>query len=203
MDIEAIIKKNVDESGNIPASAIGNLATAIKSAVGDEFVSKDRYKSKLTEIDTLNQKLATAEDKVTTAERWEQKYKDEAKAFADYKADQDAKATEATKKSAYKALLSEVGVSEKWRDRAMKGVSFADMELDKDGKLANSDKLIESIKKEWGDCISTEGTVGAKTATPPGNTGGGKKTKEEILAIKDTAERQKAMAENHELFGIE
>ena len=34
----------------------------------------------------------------------------------------------------------------------------------------------ETIKTEWGDCIVTEGTKGAETATPPANGGreGGK-----------------------------
>ena len=36
----------------------------------------------------------------------------------------------------------------------------------------------------------------------PLQTGKPSKTKEEIFAIKDTDERQKAIAENHELFGF-
>ena len=36
----------------------------------------------------------------------------------------------------------------------------------------------------------------------PPQTGKVTKTKEEIYAIKDTAQRQKAIAENHELFGF-
>lgn len=46
-----------------------------------------------------------------------------------------------------------------------------------------------------------------KSKNPPVNMGGFKKnhagmSKEDILNIKDTAERQEAMAQNHELFGI-
>ena len=202
MDIAALLKKHVGEDGSIPASAIGNLETAIKTAVGDEFVAKDRYKAKLTEIDNLNQKLQTAEDKVTTAEKWEQKYKDEAKAFSEYKADQDAKRTEADKKAAYKSLLEKTGVAAKWIDRAMKGVKFESLKLDKDGALENSEELVKSIKDEWGDCISQSETVGASTAKPPANNGGKAMTKEEIMNIKDATERQKAMVDNHELFGL-
>ena len=42
---------------------------------------------------------------------------------------------------------------------------------------------------------------GAKVDNPP-KTGKATKTKEEIMAIKDTAERQAAIAENHEAFGF-
>lgn len=69
-----------------------------------------------------------------------------------------------------------------------------------EGKIKDADKLTESIKKEWSDFITVQQTSGAQTQTPPSNTGG-KLTKEEILKIKDSTQRQKAIAENMELFG--
>ena len=44
-DFEGIVKKHVDEAGNIFASAINALVSAIKNAVGNEFVDKERYKA--------------------------------------------------------------------------------------------------------------------------------------------------------------
>ena len=199
-DFEAIIKKYVNEDGSIPASAIKDIVEGVKTAVGNEFVGKERYKAKLTEIDALKDKLSNAEDAVTTAEKWKTKYEESEKALTTYKEEQTAKETRTAKEKAYKALLKEVGISEKFRERAMKGVSYDDLELDESGKFVDSDKLTASIKKEWGDCIATNGKKGAETATPPNNTGGNGMTKEEILAIKDTAARQKAMYENKELF---
>jgi hypothetical protein len=61
---------------------------------------------------------------------------------------------------------------------------------------------VEGIKDEWADFITTQGTVGASTSTPPTNNGGTTMTRDEILAIKDTSARQQAIAEHHELFGI-
>lgn len=174
-DFEAIIKKHVGEDGNIPESAIGTVVSAIKTAVGNEYVEKERYKAKLSEIDTLKEKVETAEDDVATAEKWKKKYEAEKTAYANYKADVEAKATESTKKSAYRSLLKEVGVADKWLDRAMKGVSL-DFELDNDGKIKDADKLTENIKAEWGDCISTEAETGAETANPPANKAGAEKT---------------------------
>ena len=71
-----------------------------------------------------------------------------------------------------------------------------------DGKFKDSDKIVAGIKEEWADFITTTETHGTKTAKPPKNNGGGTLTKEDILKIEDTTERQKAIAENHELFGI-
>ena len=170
-DFSSIIKKHAGEDGNIPASAFETMVTAIKTAVGDEYVSKERYKAKLGEIDLLKEKLQTAEDSVTTAEKWKTKYEEEAKKYSDYKAEIDAKETEATKRKAYNDLLKEVGISDKWLTRATKGVSFSDLELDKEGKIKDADKLKELIKSEWGDCIVTEETKGASTSTPPANGG--------------------------------
>ena len=170
-DFEQIIKKQADEDGNIPAGAIDGIVTTIKNAVGSEYVDKKRYESKLTEVDSLKEKLKDAEDSVTVAEKYKKKYEDEKQKFADYRNEQDKKASRETKENAYKDLLKEIGIADKWLARALKGVAFDDLELDEDGKIKDSEKLKETIKGEWGDCIVTEGTEGAKTATPPANGG--------------------------------
>lgn len=120
--------------------------------------------------------------------------------FDNYKADIDKKAAKAVKEDAYRALLKEAGVSEKRIGAVLKVSDIDSIELDKDGKIKGSDKLIDSIKEEWADFIETVKTVGTPTVQPPANTGGSKMTKDQIFAIKDTAERQKAMLENKELF---
>jgi len=51
--------------------------------------------------------------------------------------------------------------------------------------------------------IVTEGTRGADTNHPPKGSGGtAYSSKEEIFKITDPAERQQAIADNHELFGF-
>ena len=122
------------------------------------------------------------------------------KQYDDYKADVDAKEIKLKKSDAYRKLLKETGISEKRLDAILRVTDLDKLEFDDDGKLKNHDDLVKAIKDEWSDFIQTESKQGANTANPPANNGGGKKTKEEILAIKDTAERQKAMYENKELF---
>ena len=122
------------------------------------------------------------------------------KQFDDYKADVDAKETKSKKSDAYRKLLKETGVSEKRLDAILKVTDVDNLEFDEEGKLKNVDDLVKNIKEEWSDFIATESKQGAHVGNPPANNGTGKKSKEEILAIKDTAERQKAMFENKELF---
>jgi hypothetical protein len=97
-------------------------------------------------------------------------------------------------------------VSEKRIDTILKVSNLDELELDKDGKFKESDKLTESIKEEWADFIVQEQTQGANTPTPPNNANSHStsayKSKSEIMAIKDGAERRKAIAENPELFGL-
>ena len=80
-------------------------------------------------------------------------------------------------------------------------------ELDENGKLKGANDHIKAVREEWAEYVTTTTTTGAKTSTPPANTGGAKLTKAEIYAKDEhgryklsTAERQKALAENPELL---
>ena len=202
MDILEILKKHVDEGGNISATKFTDVANAINNAVGKEFVEKKRYNDKLTEIDALKGEKQNAEDKATGAEKWKTKYDALKEDFEAFKKDITAKETKATRTNAYKELLKQAGVSEKRLDAILKVSDIDSLEIGDDGKFKDADKILENIKTEWADFITTTETHGASTATPPSNNGGGKMTKAEIMKIKDTSERQKAIADNHELFGI-
>lgn len=201
-DFMEIVKKHAGEDGNIPASAINTLVTAIRNTVGNEYVEKERYKEKLTEIDTLKADKQTAEDSVTTAEKWKVKYEAAKQDLATFKADQDKKDTRAAKETAYRALLKAAGVSEKRIEAVLKVSDVDGVELTDKGEIKGADNLTASIKDEWADFIETTGVQGAQTPNPPANTGGSTMTKEQIMDIKDIGERHKAIAEHHELFGI-
>lgn len=134
-----------------------------------------------------------------------EEYKTLKKKFEDYKADVEAKAEGAAKESAYRALLAEVGVDPKRIDTVVRAekAGFADLKIGADGKFEGVDELTNTIKANWGDFIPITTTTGVPTAKPPANTGGvTTKTKEEILAIKDTATRQAEMLKNPAMFGI-
>lgn len=125
-------------------------------------------------------------------------------ALTDYKAQQTAAASKAAKTAAFKQLLKQAGVLEKYiddiADDSKKGDEFAaGLELDADGKVKDAEKQLSSIKTTWGGKIATTKTTGAKVDTPPTNTGS-KMTKDQIFAIKDAGERQAAIAANADLF---
>ena len=119
--------------------------------------------------------------------------------FEGYKTEQTKKESHAAKEKAYRALLQEAGVSEKRLESVLKVSDVDSVELDDNGAIKGADKLAESIKSEWADFITTTETRGASTSNPPANNGVAK-TKEQIMGIKDTAERQREIAQNLDLF---
>lgn len=140
-------------------------------------------------------------DGISGGEDYKAKYEKEHRDFEDFKK-QTANAETATKvKAAYRKLLTDEGISEKRLDAILKVTDLSGMKLDKEGNLENADDLKKSIASEWGEFKTTVTQKGADVAKPP-QTGKATKTKEEIMAITDKAERQAAIAENHELFGF-
>lgn len=86
--------------------------------------------------------------------------------FDKYKSDIDAKEVKRAKESAYRKLLRESNISDKRIDKIIKVSDLDGMEVDKDGKLKDEDKLKESIKEEWDDFIVKEQQTGANVSTP-------------------------------------
>ena len=132
-------------------------------------------------------------------EDWKGKYDAEKAAHDKTKSDHAAKEAAEKVKGAYRAMLKEAGVAEKYLDTVIRATDMSSMKLDKNGKLEGADDLSKSAKTEWADFIQTTTTKGAPVATPPGNSGG-KTTKEQIMAITDRGERQRAIAQNMDLF---
>jgi len=201
-DFESIIKTYTGEDGSISAEATGKLAKAIGTAVGNEFVEKSRYKDKLEKIEELNGRLQTAEDSVTAASAWKEKYEALANDFEAYKGDQAKKEAYAAKEAAYRTILKEAGIGEKRVPTVLKVTDIDSLELTQKGELKGADKLLESAKSEWVDFIETTEIKGAETAFPPTNSGKNTMTREQIMEIKDASQRQQAIAQNMDLFGI-
>ena len=163
---------------------------------------RDTYKDKAEKFDAEHDKVTKLEKQVKDLEdsnkdSYKVKYEAIKEEFADYKKGIESEKSKAEKTNAFKALLKEIGISEKRIDSVAKISDIDGIKLDKDGKIEGVDELKKSLSEEWADFIEKNGTQGAKTATPPagGNGGGAVKTKEEILKIKDTSERQAAWKE--------
>lgn len=134
---------------------------------------------------------------------YKDKYEKEHKAFEEYKSGITAKETRAAKEAAVRAYLTSKNITGGNLDIAIRGmgaeIDAAELDGDKIKDTAAIDALIGGTFK---GLVVTTGTAGAGTAHPPANGGKTSMTKEQIMAIKDTAQRQAAMLENHELFGI-
>lgn len=158
-------------------------------------------------LDAMTKERDKLQIKLDDDESYKAKYDAEHQAFEDYKKGVDADKVKTNKVNAYKALLKKAGVKDtdngKRYNDIVRITDFDAIELDDSGNIKDADSVVESIKSEWSGFVATTKTTGADTETPPANNHGDKKmTIEEIDAIKDTAARQKAMAENHELYGI-
>lgn len=163
---------------------------------------RDRYKEDAGKYNKAQADLDAANKKIedlSKEDTYKIKYDALKEDFDEYKKGVETEKSNNNKKDAYKALLKSIGISEKRIDAIAKLVELDKIKLDKDGNIEGADDLKKSLSEEWADFIVKEGKEGAGTADPPEGSGS-KKTKEEIMAIKDTAERQQAMLENKDLF---
>lgn len=170
-------------------------------------------------VDGLQKSLTAAEEKAKRfddvekefnelkskgTEDYKKKYEEEHNAFETYKSDVTAKAEKAAKEKAVSAYYESKNITGKNLSIAMRGskAEIDGIELDENGKIKDTSALDTLVSGDYAGLVVTTKTVGADTPTPPKNTGGGKMTKEQIFAISDDYERQKAIAENHELFNF-
>lgn len=165
---------------------------------------RDTYKEDAAKLAAVQKELD--ELKAKGDDGYKAKYEAEKAAHDALKADIAAKETKQAKTDAYRELLKGANIDEKRIATILRAEAptIDKIELDADGKIKNAEQYTQSIKSDWADFIVTQSAKGANTATPPANGGAAStKTKEDILKIKDAGERQKAIAENPTLFGID
>ena len=183
----------LQDEGKSPAEKADLIMEDHLSVVNPIKEERDTFKEEAEKLPDLQKQL----EKLTgEAEAFEKERKD----FADYKTRVEKDAETAKIRNAYTQMLKDENYSEKWRERILESTNFSEMKLE-NGKLANEKELREAVNEKWSDVKTTVSEKGAVVEKPI-QTGKATKTKEEIFAIKDTAERQKAIAENHELFGF-
>ena len=157
---------------------------------------RDKYKEDAKKLPGIQKELADLKG----GKDWKSEFDKEHKAFEDYKKDISEKEKLASVKSAYRKLLKDNAVGEKHIDSILRVTDFKGIELGEDGKFVDESKIVDAIKSDWAGFIETTQTKGAQVETPPTSTKGNSMTKEQIMAIKDTGERQKAIAANMDLF---
>lgn len=188
------ILTNEDLTPKEKAQKIMDEHISVTNGLKDE---RDGYKADAEKATDLQKQL----DDIANGEDFKKKYEEEHQAFEDFKKKTASDAEAEKVRAAYRQLLTGEGISEKRLDAILKVTDLSGMKLDKDGNLENTGELKKAINEEWSAFKTTVTEKGAVVEKPI-QTGKATKTKEEIYAIKDTAERQRAIAENHELFGF-
>ena len=139
-----------------------------------------KYKEDAEKLSDVQRQLDEANSKISAAEKddYKGKYESEKAAHDKLKEDIKAKETTAKKSTAFKAYLKEKGYSDNAITKITKYGGYVDgIELDDEGKIKDSDKLLTSIEGEWGEYKPTT----TKVTHPPNianqtATGGEKKT---------------------------
>ena len=144
-----------------------------------------KYKGDAEKLPTVQKELDDL--KAAGDDGYKEKYEKEHKAFEDFKTEQSKAATHNAKQAAYKALLKEAGIAEKYLEMVLKVSDVDAVELDGD-KIKDADKLKETIKTDFDGFIGTDGTKGADTHNPnPGgdNNPGNDYSKYETMSMAD------------------
>ena len=159
---------------------------------------RDKYKANAEKLADVQEELNALKAKGDGG--YKEKYDKLKTDFDNYKAEiENAKKLEA-KKDAYRELIKDAGLSEKGAEKALKYAEWDKIEVE-DGKIKDSKEHMKALKEEWAEYVVKENTEGASVTNPPANNGSSKySSKADIMKIKDTAERQKAIAENIDLF---
>lgn len=161
---------------DIPAEKIDEIITAHTETVNALKEERDSLKDAAANAEALKTENETLKQENDTLKKgnWEKKYSDLKNEYDTFKFDTEKKETIAKKESAYKDLLIKAGVSDKRIASIIKvsGPKIDELILDDDGKIKDADKLLEGVKTEWSDFISTDGAKGAHVETPPEGKGG-------------------------------
>lgn len=162
---------------DIPAEKIDEIISAHTETVSAIKEERDALKADAAKVPDLEKQIESVSKELETYKSgdWENKYKTVNGEYTKYKADVEAKAVKSAKEAAYKQLLLDAGISDKRIASVLKVSDIDGVELDKDGKIKDADKITENVKSEWADFIITKREEGAKPATPPANNGEGGK----------------------------
>lgn len=132
---------------------------------------------------------------------YKEKYEKEHSDFEAFKSDITAKETKAAKEKAVRAYFESKNITGANLDLAMRGCGTEMAALEMDGEKIKDTKSLDALLTgTYKGLISTTRIKGANPATPPGSTGSGAMTKDQIMQIKDRAERRAAIAANINLF---
>lgn len=183
-----------------------NLTEEQISAIIDAHIETvDGLKNQIAQYKKDAEALPGVQEELKKAKEAAEKNGDAAKIqkdFDDYKAEVEAEKTKAAKETALRKVAKDAGLTDAGIAKAVKYADYSTIELTDKGEIKNAKDMIKSLKEEWPEHIAKTTQQGANSAQPPANQGNNGKysSKDEIMKIKDAEARQKAIAENIQLF---
>lgn len=195
--------KAILSSHNMPVDDLDAAAADICARHSADLDSiKEERDSARKDAETLAATKAELDAlKAKSGDDYKAKYEKEKQDFADYKAGVEKEKALEAKRAVLREIAKDAGLSEAGIAKAVKYHDYDKMELDEKGAAKEKAAILKGLREEWPEYIQTTETKGANTATPPSTSGTGRKTVDEIMAIKDDVERQTAIAQNLDLFG--
>ena len=184
-----------DEIGTRLVTAHRSVLDPVKDDLDNARRDVARWKAEAEKIPGIQKEL----DELKKGEDWKGKFEKEHKDFEDYKGQIARNAVMEKAKAAYKKLLVEEKISDKAIESILNATDYSGMKLKDDGTLDGIDDLKKGISEKWGGFKVTTRQRGENVDNPPPG-GNGKMTRQEIMEIKDTSARQKAIKENLDLF---
>jgi DNA repair exonuclease SbcCD ATPase subunit len=182
---------------------------ALQAKIAENEDNGDKLTKVQAELDKVKKDLETANKAIETAnkEDYKGKYESATKQLEELKTEYATKETVANQKAKLTEQLKAEGYTDTATRLIVNRSDYASkIELDKDGKATNLDAIIKDIQADNDFSGFTPEVKEEKhtPATPPQNTGGKTKmSKSDIMSIKDDAERQQAIKDNLDVFGLD
>ena len=129
---------------------------------------RDKYKEEAEKLPGIQKELDDM--KAAGDGGYKEKYEKEKKAFEDYKADQTAKETKASKEKAVRAYYESKGIKGKNLEIAIRAsrAEIDGMEMDGE-KIKDTSAFDNLVSGDFSGMVETRNTTGANTSTPPAN----------------------------------
>ena len=149
--------------GDAHTEEIENQLIALHLGVVDPM--KDdlaRYKAESEKLPEVQKEL----DNYKNGTDWKAEHDKVKSEFDNYKAEVAGKERLAAKQRAFRKLLSDENIPDKFHDRIVKMTDFDAIEMD-GNDIKDAQKQRDNIKADWGEYVAVVETKGDKPETPP------------------------------------
>lgn len=141
---------------------------------------RDKFKEDAEKLPEVQKQLddlkaKQSEDDPSELEKVKKELADKTAEFEKYKGDIEAKETKTKKETAYRKLLKDAGIGEKYLDIVVKANQdeINNIAFDKEGNVKDSDKITAGMKESLSAFVVTTQQKGADVQNPPAGNGGG------------------------------